>query len=215
MFFIDIHTHSKEKQNSILSRIPEEPIPSQSFSLGIHPWYLKTDWPDLVNIIEQNIHKPNLLAIGECGFDLIKGPEEKIQLEAFRSQAKLAKKHDLPIILHCVKGLHLLQQFLKSEKNPPVIIWHGFNQKESIAQSLMQYPIFFSFGEAIFKEGSNAQNWLKTCPIDRIFLETDTSEKNISSIYEQASLILGLPVQTLDRQLRENWKKISKRGIDE
>lgn len=214
MTYIDFHTHQNPRSNRIFN-LMDKAAPNSPYSFGIHPWYLNENWKTQVIEIENKIKDPNLLAIGECGFDLIKGPEEKMQLEAFTAQTNLAKEYDLPIILHCVKGLHLLRQYLKVEKNPPVIIWHGFNQKESIAQSLLQFPIYFSFGEAIFKEGSNAQNWLKNCPLDRIFLETDTSQKNISSIYEQASLILRLPVQTLDRQLRENWKKISKRGIDE
>ncbi|WP_331528398.1 TatD family hydrolase [Cecembia rubra] len=214
MDYIDFHTHQDPQCNRIFNLVGKN-APKSPYSYGIHPWSLNEDWKSLLSEIENNIHDPNLWAIGECGFDLARGPEGKTQLAAFTAQAQLAHKHSLPLILHCVKGVHLLQQFLKTEKNPPAIIWHGFNQKESIAQSLLQYPIYFSFGEAIFKEDSNAQNWLKNCPIDRIFLETDTSEKNISSIYEQASLILRLPVQTLDRQLKENWKKISKRGIDE
>lgn len=214
MTYLDIHTHQEPRSNRIYNLLDKSP-PNSPYSFGIHPWYLDNNWKNQINEIENKIHDPNLFAIGECGFDLLRGPEENLQVEAFMAQAKLAKKHHLPLILHCVKGLHLLQQYLKTEKNPPFIIWHGFNQKARIAQRILQFPVYFSFGEAIFKEGSNAQIWLKSCPLDRIFLETDTSEKNISSIYEQASLILCLPVQSLDRQLRENWKKISKRGIDE
>ncbi|MGY6741816.1 MAG: TatD family hydrolase [Cecembia sp.] len=215
MALLDIHTHGMGNPSGIFNGFPAETGQSQPFSLGIHPWYLKENWNQEISEIEQHSEDSNLYAIGECGFDSIKGPGEKLQLEAFTAQAQIAKKYRLPVILHCVKGLHLLQQFLKEDKNPPVIIWHGFNQKVAIGQSLLPFPVHFSFGEALFREGSNAQKWLKECPMDRIFFETDTSEKNISSIYELASLILGLPVQTLDRQVKENWKKISKRRIDE
>ncbi|MFC0262884.1 TatD family hydrolase [Fontibacter flavus] len=215
MFFLDIHTHSIGKQNSILSRRPEETIPSQSFSLGIHPWYLKTDWADLINIIEQNIHHPHLQAIGECGFDLLKGPEENLQLEVFAAQAKIAKKHGLPVILHCVKGLHLLQAFLKRNPESPAIIWHGYNQKPEVAKNLLARPVYFSFGEALMKEGSNAQKFIRECPLDRIFFETDTSDVEISSIYKQASVILGLSIEELVFVVRDNWNHISKRKLNE
>jgi TatD DNase family protein len=215
MFFLDIHTHSIGKQNSILSRRPEEPSPSQSFSLGIHPWYLKADWPDLINTIEKNIHHPDLQAIGECGFDLLKGPEENLQVEAFAAQAKLARKHDLPVILHCVKGLHLLQAFLKHNLESPAIIWHGYNQKPEVAKSLLAHPVYFSFGEALMKEGSNAQKFILECPLDRIFFETDISDVEISSIYKQASVILGLSLEELVAVVKDNWNRISKRKLNE
>lgn len=215
MFFLDIHTHTTGKQNSILSRRPEETIPSQSFSLGIHPWYLKADWPALIKIIEQNIHHPNFQAIGECGFDLLKGPDENLQLEAFAAQAKLARNNGLPVILHCVKGLHLLQAYLKRNPESPTIIWHGYNQKPEVAKSLLARPVYFSFGEALMKEGSNAQKFLQECPLDRIFFETDISDVEISSIYKQASVILGLSLEELVAVVRDNWNRISKRKLNE
>lgn len=215
MELLDVHTHSTGNTFGIYNGLPINPDPVQPFSLGLHPWYITEEWEREIIKIEGHLKDPKLYALGECGFDMLKGPSADLQLKVFHKQAALAKQFELPLILHCVKGQHLLQQYLKKIPSPPFIIWHGFNQKISIAQRFLEFPVYFSFGEAIFKENSNAQNWLIDCPKDRIFFETDSSEKNISSIYEQASLILRLSVQTLDRLVKENWRQISKRGIDE
>ncbi|WP_291788753.1 TatD family hydrolase [Cecembia sp.] len=211
MNLLDIHTHSQGNPTGIFNGIPKKRENIQPFSIGLHPWYLKGDWEQEVFRLEQYLNNPNLFAVGECGFDLVKGPPPDLQMAAFKAQADLAKKYDLPLILHCVKGLHLLQKYLKTNVYPPFIIWHGFNLKSAVVENLHNFPVYFSFGEALFQNNANAKKCLKECPLDRVFFETDISEKNISAIYEQASLILGIPVYTLDRQVRENWMHISKR----
>ncbi|MCH6199750.1 TatD family hydrolase [Aquiflexum sp. LQ15W] len=211
--FPDFHTHQKGNVFSIFNVLPDEGIPDQCFSWGIHPWYLNENWDKELEKIVASSSNPRLLAIGECGFDLIKGPEPKLQMKAFVAQADLAIKLGLPIILHCVKGSHLLQEFLKNNPNPPAIIWHGYNQKPKIAENLISFRLYFSFGKALLKQDSNAQQWLLKCPLDRIFFETDNSEISISAIYQQASLLLGIPVGQLVHQVRENWNRISNRKM--
>lgn len=213
MKFWDFHTHQKEREQGIYNMFPGDVPPEGPFSLGIHPWYLEGNWEKEMDQIQQCAAHPNLFAIGECGFDLLKGPEVQLQQRAFAAQAALAHHLGLPLILHCVKGSHLLQEYLKKTNAVPPIIWHGYTLKPSLAQSLLKYPIYFSFGKALLQKDSNAHQWLKACPLDRIFLETDDSGLEISSIYKQASLILQLPLEDLCRQLKDNWNRISKRKI--
>jgi TatD DNase family protein len=213
MSFPDFHTHQKGIENSIFNILPGDGIPEQYFSWGIHPWYLEGNWVKELKKIENTSSNPKLMAIGECGFDMIKGPDPTLQMEAFAAQAHLAKKLGLPIILHCVKGIHLLQEYLKNNPGSAPIIWHGFNQNPQVGESLLHYPVCFSFGKAILKEGSNAQKWLIQCPLDRIFFETDDSEISISAIYQQASLLLDISVIMLLDLVRDNWNRISKRKM--
>lgn len=211
--FPDFHTHQKGNVFSIFNVLPDEGIPDQCFSWGIHPWYLNENWEKELEKIAASSSNPQLLAIGECGFDMIKGPEPKVQMKAFEAQAQLAKKIGIPLILHCVKGTHLLQEYLKNNSEPPTIIWHGFNQNPQIAEKLLFFPIYFSFGKAILKQNSNAQQWLEKCPLEKIFFETDNSDIPISEIYQQASLLLGLSAGQLADQVLENWNRISNRKM--
>jgi len=211
--FPDFHTHQKGNVFSIFNVLPDDGIPDQCFSWGIHPWFLNENWEKELEKIEHASSNPQLMAIGECGFDLILGPEPDLQMKAFTAQAALAKKLGLPLILHCVKGAHLLQEYLKKHPDSPAIIWHGFNQNPQIAKSLLTYQVYFSFGKAILKKNSNAQKWLIQCPIERIFFETDDSQIPVSDIYQQASLLLDIPVSQLAKQVKENWNRISNRKM--
>ncbi|WP_338226236.1 TatD family hydrolase [Algoriphagus confluentis] len=209
----DFHTHQKGKDHSIFNG-EENPEESRYRSLGIHPWTLDQFWEKKWDDISKQVKdSASVLAIGECGFDRIKGPDLELQKAAFHAQTRLAFELGIPVILHCVKGHDLLLEYLKKEKNPPSIIWHGWNLKPDLAIRLLDYPVFFSFGHHLEKEGSHAQAWLKACPTDRMFLETDNSNVEISQIYQAASLILGRSPAELAQGLISNWNQISSRKI--
>lgn len=214
MNLLDIHTHRLGIQKAIFNGFEFSEIPDQLFSFGLHPWFLDELWEsklERIRIVSQQ--NPKLVAIGECGFDRLKGPAITIQKAAFRAQADLAKELGIPLILHCVKGHDLVLEYLKAEKNPPMIIWHGWNLRSELASQLLQFPVFFSFGKHLQKEEGNASDWLKLCPKDRIFLETDDSGLEISSVYRAASLILRLHLDQLGQLVLSNWNQISKRKI--
>ncbi|MFD2034450.1 TatD family hydrolase [Belliella marina] len=213
MELFDLHTHRASDKRAIHNQSTENESTSSCYSLGIHPWFLNGHWSMELEKMKASSQDPNLMAIGECGFDLFQGPSSKLQLEAFAAQLDWASELGIPVIMHQVKGLHLLQQTIKSKKSLPPIIWHGYNQKPHIGLSLLDASIYFSFGQDLLKNGSNAQNFIKICPVDRIFFETDKSDLKIGQIFSQASVLLQLPVEALAKQVVENWNKISKRKI--
>lgn len=210
----DIHTHQAGRNHSIYQAESLANAFKGACSLGIHPWRVDLGWEGEVTQIQEYAQgNEQVLAIGEVGFDRLKGPDILLQKDAFFAQANLAARLAIPLILHCVKSHDLLLAYLKSATNPPNIIWHGWNQKPELAQQLLPYPIFFSFGKHLLHPGSNAAKCLEVCPIDRVFLETDESELKIESIYRAASLILQLPEVKLAEQVIANWNAISKRKI--
>ena len=214
MHFWDIHTHQELQPHSIFQAGKSPMVEGVPISLGIHPWEVDSSWEAYFEKIKRKVvQNPFVLAIGEAGFDRLKGPDIPLQKEAFSAQASLAARLEIPLILHCVKSHDLLLEYLKSAKNPPCIIWHGWNQKPELARQLLPFPVFFSFGKQLLHSDSSAAKWLAACPLDRIFFETDDSELKIESIYQAASLILQLPEARLAEQVIANWNAISKRKI--
>jgi len=210
----DFHTHRQGQLHSIFQAGKAILAKGISVSMGIHPWDLASNWETGFEKIKRKAaQNPCVLAIGEAGFDRLKGPEIQLQKDAFYAQTRAAAELGIPLILHCVKSYDLLLEYLKSAKNPPCIIWHGWNQKPELARQLLPFPVFFSFGKHILHPGSNAAEWLAACPLDRVFFETDDSELKIESIYQAASLILQLPKARLAEQVIANWNAISKRKI--
>lgn len=214
MDFWDFHTHQAIRPNSILNAELDFFSSGQRCSLGIHPWDLEENWKSkLEKISKLACENQSIIAIGECGFDRLKGPSLELQKAAFKAQANLAFDLGIPVILHCVKGHDLLLEYLNHEKSIPNILWHGWNLKPELAKALLRFPVYYSFGKQLLKPDSNASRWLKIVPRDRVFLETDDSNLEISQIYQAASLILGLPLDLLDQQVKDNWNKISSRKI--
>lgn len=210
----DIHTHAEGQPFAIFQARTKELKTEERVSLGIHPWEVSPNWEgDFEKIKMEAAKNPRVLALGESGFDRLKGPEISLQKTAFYAQASLAAQLEIPLILHCVRSHDLLLEYLKVEKNPPNIIWHGWNQKPELALQLLPFPVFFSFGKQLLPPCSNAATWLAACPSDRLFFETDDSDLKIGSIYQAASLILKRPEARLVEQVIVNWNAISKRKI--
>jgi TatD DNase family protein len=210
----DFHTHHERQVHSIFQAGGVKIEVGIPVSVGIHPWEVAPNWEAAFEKIKQEAaQNPRVLAIGEAGFDRLKGPEISLQKAAFYAQASLASQLEIPLILHCVKGHDLLMEYLKSTKNPPAILWHSWNQKPELARQLLPFPVFFSFGKQLLQQSSNAVQWLSACPLNRVFFETDDSGVEIDSIYQAASLLLQLPVTKLADQVIANWNSISKRKI--
>ncbi|WP_297337305.1 TatD family hydrolase [Algoriphagus sp.] len=215
MSAIDFHTHQLSASTVILNRegFEGDEASIEYFSIGLHPWALSDNWREKWEKLKKLSENPNCLAIGEAGFDRIKGADLELQQPAFESQCQLAQKLNIPLILHCVRGHDLLLAYLKKTKNPPQIIWHGWNLKPHLAEELLDFPVSFSFGKQLLLPESNAAKWLTRCPGKRIFLETDDSNLAIAEIYKSASLILQLPCEQLAQLTKENWNRISSRKL--
>ncbi len=210
----DIHTHREGHPYSLFQAGKAKIVEGVPVSMGIHPWELDSNWDTHFEKIKwEAAQNPCVLAIGEAGFDRLKGPEISLQKQAFYAQASWAASLGIPLILHCVKSHDLLLEYLKSAKNPPNIIWHGWNQKSERARQLLPFPVFYSFGNQLLHPNSNAAKWLIACPLERVFFETDDSGLEIDSIYQRASLLLQIPVASLAAQVIANWNAISNRKI--
>ncbi|CAF4210937.1 unnamed protein product, partial [Rotaria magnacalcarata] len=68
---------------------------------GIHPRYLDTDpYNDLLELRNLIQTRP-MIAVGECGLDVLNSGQLSLQTEIFTSQIKLANEFHLPLIIHC------------------------------------------------------------------------------------------------------------------
>ena len=196
MEFINLHTHSYTKDDSILEIVNQYPwefdevIPQ--YSIGIHPWYiyenrLKTDLKSIKDKLQLN----ECLALGECGLDKrIEIPFQK-QTVVFQQQIELVQNTPKPIILHCVASYQEVIS-IKKEMNilNPMII-HGFSKNSQVAKSLLDNGFYLSFGKYLLRNPELASVF-EYVPIDKFFLETDTIEETIIDVYQKASYIKNI-----------------------
>jgi len=152
--YIDIHTHGAESVAGIFSietlsahegRLPED-LPGMLFTYGIHPWHLdeKNHNQQLTNVIRIAAN-PLVVAIGEAGFDKIKGPSADLQKKTFEEQVYIAEEHKKPVVIHCVKAWDELIKVYKTLKPKMPWLVHGFRGKKDLAIQLISKGIYLSF----------------------------------------------------------------------
>jgi Mg-dependent DNase len=207
MDFLDFH-HHKPTQIGIYNLDLNEKIPTKRFSIGLHPKDITENWRSDFEKIKEISLSENCLAIGECGLDGLISVDEKLQTDIFQSHIIWAEEIKKPIIIHCVRRFSQILHFKKTKV--PLII-HGFNKKENIAQELLQSGFYLSFGKAAL-DNLSLQKIIKDIPLQRMFLETDNADFEISSLYEKVSEIKSISLEDLKAQTWENLENVINYG---
>jgi TatD DNase family protein len=209
--YIDIHSHDENSSAlTIINCFPseiEESIQNQPhlyFSVGLHPWYIKADYQNQLDIVSTFANNPQVLAIGETGLDkLCKTPFE-LQIEVFKQHVKLAESIQKPLIIHCVKAYSEIIQ-LKKELRPTVPwVLHGYRGNKEITQQLLVHDFYLSLGKGIFL----LQESLVLIPLDKLFFETDNGEIAIEEVYSLAAKILQLEQESIQKKMESNFKQV-------
>lgn len=213
--YIDIHNHgaiTKDGQFSIENlmaheeRLPDNE-PGLAFSIGIHPWFLNEENHEhLINVVRKHENHSNLIALGEAGFDRIKGPSITLQRITFEEQIQIANEKSKPVFIHCVRAWdELLAEHRKLRHSTPWLI-HGFRGKKELALQLISKGMYLSFWfDFVLRPESS--NLLRGLPEEKIFLETDGSGIDIKTIYEKVAVDLAISEEELKAVIFSNFNK--------
>jgi len=211
--YIDVHTHNGKTSSGVFfietimaheERTPAD-LQEKACTFGIHPWYLKeSNYNLLVNRVEAATAYPNLIALGESGFDKLRGPSRELQIRAFEAQVAISEEIGKPLVIHCVRAWdELLASYKKFHPEMPWLI-HGFRGSSGLATQLVSKGMFLSFWfDFIIR--AEATKLLQSLPKDRIFFETDGSDISIRTIYEKAAKDLDLAEEDLKSIILSNF----------
>lgn len=140
-------------------------------------------------------NKDIIVAIGECGLDFhyLDGSNDgknsvdfsclseraKNQIENQKqwwlNQWKLAKKYDLPIVIHTRDARNATLEFMK-QNHINRCVMHCFSEDWDFARELLDFSseIYFSFsGILTYKNAEKIQEAARKIPLERILIETD------------------------------------------
>ena len=211
--FIDIHNHGSSPRRGVFSvevlmahekRKPDN-TQGLTYTSGIHPWYLnRSTFREELGQVRLDSSHSNILAIGESGFDRIKGAEFELQEISFTEHVRISEQSGKPIFIHCVKSWEEL--FAVHRKMRPVLPWiiHGFRGKKELARQLIARGMYISFWfDFIIRP--EATSLVKSIPAERIFLETDGSGADIGEIYSKVAADMGLDTASLKQQIFNNY----------
>lgn len=211
--YIDIHTHGSGDISGVYAienlmahedRTPGD-IPSIPCTFGIHPWHLSdVTAGQLTSKVQSIALSPNLVAIGEAGFDKLRGPAMETQSRAFEAQVMISEEIRKPLFIHCVRAWdELLPAHKKLKPKMPWLI-HGFRGNIELAQQLLSKGMYLSFWfDFVIKPESS--KLLRNMPEERIFLETDGADVDIRIIYKKVAADLDMEVDELKDTILENY----------
>lgn len=193
-------------------------------SVGWHPVDAidMTD-EDLLWIEELSAH-PKVVALGEMGLDYHwdKSPKA-VQQEVFRRQIRLAKKVQLPIVIHNREATADIMTILKEEGAEEVGgIMHCFSGSAETAIECIKLNFLISLGGPVtFKNAKKPKEVAKEVPIDKLLIETDCpylaphpfrGKRNepayVRLVAEQIAELKEIPVEEVERITTENAKKL-------
>ncbi len=147
------------------------------YAVGMHPYDMdKYD----EEIIRESVKDDKCIAIGECGLDYFRLPEDEKEKEAeiqrqkdvFRAQIRLANEYDLPLIVHIRDASHDARVILEEEHSKGGVL-HCFNADEELLP-LAKMNFYFGIGGVLtFKNARKLVNVLPKIPKERLVIETD------------------------------------------
>lgn len=211
--YIDIHVHGGHPQKDIYileslmaheGLFPQD-IPGTGYTFGIHPWFLtEENHLRYLELTRQMAYNPFVIAIGEAGFDKLKGPSYDLQRKVFLKQVELSESFKKPLIVHCVRAWEELLSVHKEMK--PEMPWmiHGFRGKTGLADQLLSKGFYLSFWfDFVLRPESSSL--LRAVPQRRMFLETDGADVDIRSIYLKVSEDLHISLIDLKQTIYSNF----------
>jgi TatD DNase family protein len=213
--YIDIHNHDVIRKPGIFSvdniMAHETRVPDVNsglvYSTGIHPWFLtENNYDLLLEKVDRYSGLPFVIALGEAGFDKLKGPSMKLQKMAFEAQVGIANRTGKPLFIHNVKAWDELLAESKRLKHDTPWIVHGFQGKKELANQLISKGMYLSlWADFVLNRDASV---IKYLPVERLFLETDAFEADIKDIYKRVSDILGKSVDDLKRIIYQNYLNV-------
>lgn len=167
-------------------------------SVGLHPNHLvamQFDEDELEvktrnerfdpRLYEELASFPKVVAIGECGLDYYRLPEDidldevkALQEETFRAQIDLAIKKNLPLIVHCRDAHDELASILDDYVGRIRGVIHSFTGRRADVERHLAQGFFIGInGIVTFPPRKNKieslADMIKDIPLDRLLLETD------------------------------------------
>lgn len=200
------------EKSEIAAKLESDKVKFYS-TIGIHPHEaLRLTQGKLSEELEklEQIYKSNpkkVVAVGECGLDYLDVDEQtkQLQKELFQAQIDLAKKLNLPLIVHCREAWDDTIEMTKDCFG----IYHCYSGQPPVTQKALQTNFLISFaGNLTYPKNDYLREAVKLIPLNRIVLETDCpflppqskrgQRNEPANVLEIAQLIADLKEVSLD-----------------
>ena len=206
-------------------------IPNCYCAIGFHPTEIGGYGDEEYKWLDEHASDDKVVAIGEIGYDFHwdKTTAEE-QKEAFVKQIEIAKKHNLPIIIHSRDALEKTYLTLKETDASKIGgVMHSYSGSYEYAKNFLDLNFYLGIsGPVTFKNGQKMKEVVKEIDINYLLSETDSpyltpspyrgtenGPKYIPLIVEKIAEIKVMPVSDVVGILMNNAKKLFKLGEDD
>lgn len=143
-------------------------------ALGFHPTELDGISDEELKWLDDNLDNSKIVAVGEIGLDYhYDETDREKQQYFFRKQLKIAKKHNLPVIVHSRDSIQDTYNILKDSSVKGVL--HCYSGSLEMAREFIKIGYFLGVGGIItFKNAKNIINVINNIGLEYILLETDS-----------------------------------------
>lgn len=194
-------------------------------AIGCHPHDAKLfDEKGGEALVERLADRPRLMAIGEIGLDYhYDNSPRPVQQEVFRRQIRLARKLELPIIVHQRESEQDLTTILQEEEAADVGgILHSFTADLQTAEAAVAHGFLVSFsGILTFKSAEALRDVARQLPLDKLLVETDCpylapvphrGKRNEPALVVETARVLaevkGVSVEEIENRTDENFRRL-------
>ncbi len=155
----------------------EKQFPDNCFAMmGLHPCSVNVKYQQELQVVEYWLKKRKFVAIGEIGIDLYwdKTFFEQ-QQDAFRTQIQLAKKYDLPYVIHSRNSFDEVMEIVNEYKSDNIkAIFHCFSGNVAQAEQVIEMGNFkLGIGGVVTFKNSGLDKVVEAIDLKHLVLETD------------------------------------------
>ena len=163
--------------------------PTLYMALGLHPIVIESHQDAHLDQLEAALaaRPERLVAVGEIGLDLYReDPHFDRQEAILDAQLKLAKRYDLPVILHSRRTHDKLAMHLKRQDLPRTGVVHGFAGSLQQAQRFVEMGYYIGVGGTItYPRASKTREVMRQLPLSALLLETDAPDMPLNGYQGQ------------------------------
>src|SRR5690554_6146693 len=155
----------------------EKRYPGMFLMMGLHPTSVKPEsFEKELQLVRAELKQRKFYAVGEIGIDLYWEKETlELQKKVFKTQIQMAKKHKLPIVIHCRDAFDEVFEVLETEKDDRLFgVFHCFTGDYEQAQKALSYNMKLGIGGVVTFKNGKIDTFLNKIPLEQIVLETDS-----------------------------------------
>lgn len=191
-------------------------------SVGVHPHDVKDLTEKDIETMEKLAEDPKVVAVGEIGLDYYydNSPRDD-QRQWFKRQLEMAKKLDLPVIIHSREASEETYDIIMASGVKEGVI-HCFSGSLELAKEYVKRGFYIGVGGSLtFKNAKKTVRVVEGIDLDHILIETDCpyltpiphrGERNDSSylqfVVAKIAEIKGVSVEEVAKISSENAKKL-------